>query len=175
MSRRSAAALLFLLASGAAAQHEMRAHHPEWSPGQPIRVHDRIRTYDVRRVRLDLSFEFRTVSGAATLRLAPLEDGLEKAAFDAVDFEVREATVDGTAASWRVDGERVLVALGRPRRAGEDLTVTIAYTARPAEGLFFDERPAPDGTILRTIHPKGEPERQERAWRWRTRRRPCST
>lgn len=100
----------------------------------------RDRLVDVRHVRLEvtLDFERRAVTGAATHTCAPINDGLTRVEFDAVDMTIRAVRLaSGAELSFTYGDGKLSVTLDRPYAAGEELAVRIEYEAVPRRGLYF--------------------------------------
>ncbi len=100
----------------------------------------RDRTFDLRHIRLDiaLDMEKREVRGSATLLLSSLNDGLREIDLDGEDLHIRKVSDgEGRSFEFEYDGKRLRVRLGRALKAEADLTLKIAYDARPRKGMFF--------------------------------------
>jgi len=99
------------------------------------------RTYDLRHIRLELQLDprLRMVTGTATLRLAPLHDGLDTVTLDlASNLEVGSVRGGGRAAlRFDREGDHIHVRLPRPARAGRELELQVAYAGEPRRGLYF--------------------------------------
>ena len=130
-----------LLGLGLALPQEAAAERrPFAPPGTPAR-YPPARQYDLLHRKLDLAFDWdaRSVEGTAVNRLAPLLPGTTAITLHAVDLDVRSVTVDGVAAEWSVrpEARELVVELPRPAGPGDELEVAVAYSARPAMGLYF--------------------------------------
>lgn len=100
----------------------------------------RDRVADIRHTRLELTLDFerKAVAGSATHRFTPINDGLTRITFDAVEMTiggVRMATGKDLAFDYG-DG-KLTVFLDRPYNAGEEVSVSISYEATPRRGLYF--------------------------------------
>ncbi len=97
------------------------------------------RTYDLLHVdwRVSLYPETRAIAGTATNTLQPLKDGLTEVFFHAGKLNVLNVRVNDAPATFRMDGQRLIVPLGRAAKADETLRVKIVYTARPEAGVYF--------------------------------------
>ena len=105
-------------------------------------VYARDRTVDLQHVRLDVAFDLpaRRVSGTATLRLAPLHDGLTEVTLDSVGLNVAAVTFAGRSLQFHRTTEELRISLGRAYSAGAPLELAIRYDARPRRGLYFGDR-----------------------------------
>lgn len=97
------------------------------------------RTYDLLHVdwRVSLYPETRAIAGTATNTLQPLRDGLTEVFFHAGKLDVLNVRVNDAPATFRMEGQRLIVPLGRAAKAEEKLRVRIVYTARPEAGVYF--------------------------------------
>ncbi|MGH7864238.1 MAG: M1 family aminopeptidase [Candidatus Binataceae bacterium] len=99
----------------------------------------RDRVVDIRHIRLDVSLDFerREVAGTATHALAAIVDGVATLEFDAIEMSVTSAHAGAESCAFETDGGKLAVTLPRALRAGEEIDVVIAYSARPRRGLYF--------------------------------------
>ena len=100
----------------------------------------RDRTFDLRHVRLDIALDLEKaeVRGTATLLLSPVNDGLREIDIDGEDLHIRKITdAEGRSLEFDYDGKKLRVRLGRALKADAELTLKIAYDARPRKGMFF--------------------------------------
>jgi len=110
--------------------HALPGDRPRWP---------RDRAVDVRHIRLDLTVEplEKRIHGVATHTLTPMNPGLQRVELNALDMSVASVTVDGEAAAFENDGERVSVTLPTPRGPGETFDLAVTYEAHPRLGLYF--------------------------------------
>ena len=100
----------------------------------------RERTFALQHLRLDLVVddEAKTVSGTATHRLAPINDGLREVVLDQDNLRIRGVKDDaGKALEFETHGEELTIRLPRARKAGEVFELRVRYEASPKKGLFF--------------------------------------
>jgi len=119
---------------------------PVWGRNRPLKM---------EHLRLELSFDLkkRQVKGLASLTFSPRATNVREAIFDAFDLDVTAVTDEAGKPLKFTNGDRTLqVDLGRARKPGQSTTVTVAYTATPRRGLYFN---APD---------EGYPNRPEQIW-----------
>jgi len=110
--------------------------------------------YDVRHYDLDVGYDppSDTLTGVATIS-AKATQNLSRFDLDLVGLTVRSIKVDNRAATWRRDGQELIVTPARGLRKGQRYTVKVRYDGVPAElgdpqiGLsgFIHE---PDGQII---------------------------
>jgi aminopeptidase N len=120
------------------------------------------RGYDLRHLRLDLSFDMARgeVSGTATNTLAPLRPGLDRLIFHAAELAVRRVRLAGHEGDlpFSLDpvARTLTVDLGRAYGPDDVLEVAIDYAARPRTGLFFVGPDAADPQKPRQVWSQGE-------------------
>jgi aminopeptidase N len=93
----------------------------------------------LEHVRLDWELDIarKRLSGTATLTLLARRDRLAALSFDAVELDVESVTVDGRAAAFDNDGEKLRVACPSPPAEGAKLEVAVRYACQPRRGLYF--------------------------------------
>ena len=93
----------------------------------------------LQHVRLDWELDLarRRLAGTATLTLVARRERLAALTFDAVELEVESVTVDGRAADFDNDGEKLRVVCPEPPADGAKLDVEIRYVCQPRRGLYF--------------------------------------
>jgi aminopeptidase N len=139
-----------------------RAFAPTEAPEQWARE----RTFQLQHMRLDITIDddARTVSGTATHRLSPINDGLKEVLFDQDGLNVRGVKDgDGKALEYELVGEELRIHLPRARKAGDPLELRIRYDCSPKKGLFFvsPDKAYPDKP--RIVWTQGE-EMDNRSW-----------
>lgn len=100
----------------------------------------RDRVADIRHTRLDIALDFdrKTVSGSVTHTFTPINDGLTRITFDAVEMAIKGVrTAEGNELAFDYGDGKLTVFLDRPYNAGEEVAVTISYEATPRRGLYF--------------------------------------
>lgn len=99
----------------------------------------RSRSYDLQNARIQLRFnlEQRRVMGEVTHTLAAIRDGVTQLEFDSVDLKILSVSVAGRPAKYETTATKLLVALERPAKTGEEFDVTIRYEGQPKKGVFF--------------------------------------
>ena len=124
--------------------HAMPGDHAVWP---------RDRVVDVLHMKVDVRLDVpnKRVSGTVTHTVAPMNDGVVAAEFDAIDMEIQSVLVAKQPAIYRYDGAKLFVELGT-RKKGQEVTVAIQYTATPRIGLYFIQ---PD---------EGYPEKPVQVW-----------
>lgn len=99
------------------------------------------RTYDVVHLKLEPSVDILDgrIDAVATTTLTPINDGLKRIIFDAVDLQIKDvATGAGTPLEFLATGEKCIITLDRAYNSAETLSVVVTYSAHPYEkGLYF--------------------------------------
>jgi len=99
---------------------------------------------EVLHILLDLSVDFgdRAIAGTCSTLLVPRRE-LRLVVFDAMELEIADVSLEGSAEplGFRYDGRQLEVDLGTERLPGEELCLSVTYSARPRRGLHFT---APD-------------------------------
>ena len=137
-----------------------------FSPPDTPAHYARDRVFGLQHLKLDLTVddEARTVAGVATLRLAPINDGLREIVLDQQDLDIQKVSDDaGRALEWKAYGEELSVRLPKARKAGEAFELRVKYACRPRKGLYFT---APDKgypKLPRVVWTQGE-EMDNRSW-----------
>ena len=100
----------------------------------------------------ELDLARKRLAGTATLTLVARRERLAALTFDAVELDVESVTVDGRAADFDNDGEKLRVACPEPPAEGAKLDVAIRYACQPRRGLYFigpdAEHPDAPGAVL---------------------------
>ena len=116
------------------------------------------------KLELTIEQESRTVSGTATHRLVPINDGLREVVLDAQDLHIRGVRDgSGRALEWETHGDTLLVRLGRPYKSGDGFELRIRYACSPRKGLYFTAPDAAYPRKPRTVWTQGE-EQDNRSW-----------
>ncbi|HYM40309.1 MAG TPA: M1 family aminopeptidase [Thermoplasmata archaeon] len=126
----------------------------------------RERTFLVQHLRLDVTVddEARTVSGTATHRLVPINDGLKEVVLDQDSLDIRGVKdADGKALEFEAVGQQLIIHLPRVRKAGDPFEVRVRYAASPKKGLFFTGPDKGYPKKPRIVWTQGE-EMDNRAW-----------
>jgi aminopeptidase N len=109
---------------------------------KPTEAHSnetRSRNFDIQHIRLALNVDpsERYIEGTATIHLKALRDQLDALEFDASELNVREVRQGTRRLEYESFTDKLIVALPRPLRRGQSLTLQISYSARPRRGLHF--------------------------------------
>jgi aminopeptidase N len=89
------------------------------------------------RLELDLDLPGKRLAGTATLTLASRVASLAVFTLDAVEMEIESVELDGRAAAFSYDGERLRVTCGRPFPRDAEFHAEIRYRCAPRRGLYF--------------------------------------
>jgi aminopeptidase N len=96
------------------------------------------RPFIVRHYALDLHLDFtqKKLEGKAALTIEA-ERATERVVLDAVELDVKQASVEGRPLRFDAAEGQLTVELGRTLARGEKTTVEIVYSAKPRRGLYF--------------------------------------
>lgn len=112
------------------------AAQAQTNPFQPPRAtvhYARNRDYDLQHVavRLKIDWARKGFSGTVTHTLAPLRDGLTRLEFDAgTNLNVLACSIDGTAAKFTREGEKLFVSAPRRLPRAKPLQAAIRYASK---------------------------------------------
>jgi len=107
-------------------------------PGaRPRYAPDRVVDLQHLALVLDVDPHARTVEGTATLRGAVVAPNTRTLELDAVELTIDAVTVGGAPATFRHDGKKLRIELGKPLATGAELVVAVAYRGVPRRGLYF--------------------------------------
>ncbi|HUK91071.1 MAG TPA: M1 family metallopeptidase, partial [Blastocatellia bacterium] len=106
-------------------------------PVQSPRPHD----YHVDHYRVELAINLpdHSISGGTTITLEPLTSSLNHLELDAGDMKIsRVALAGGPPLNYKYDGsQKLLINLDKPYSRGQQLTLSVNYSAVPKQGLTF--------------------------------------
>ncbi len=105
----------------------------------PARQYPPDRVVDLQHLILDVTpdFQRRTIAAKAILSFKPIAKPLSELELDAIDLNVRTVTGSVPVAGHHVSAEKLIVTFEKPVPVGEDVRLTIDYTAEPKKGLYF--------------------------------------
>ncbi|MDG3007956.1 M1 family aminopeptidase [Paludisphaera mucosa] len=169
LSRRFLFAFL-MAAIGAAASGQApvgEAHKPFAKPGTPRKT-ERIRSFDVKHIRADLTLDLEkgTVAGTVAHTVAPLHAPLTRLELDCgPKLKVSRVTLGaaGVETPFEHKDEKLTITLDPAKPAGEDFVVTVAYSGTPELGLHFIPPDAAHPDRPRAAWTQGEAE-ETRFW-----------
>jgi aminopeptidase N len=136
------------------------ARRPFARPGA-ARQAERVRTFDVKHIKGDLTLEIKKseIRGTATHTITPLHPGLDSVTLDCgADLKVSRVAIGSSACTFTQKGDELIVKLDRAYGPDETFELAVTYAGTPEKGVRF-VKPDPD-------HPKravsvwtvGEPE-----------------
>jgi len=98
----------------------------------------RAKDYDLEHSRIALRFDLdqKKVIGDVTHTLTILRD-TQRIAFDASGLQIQSVTLNKAVATFETAEDKLRVALPKPAKPGEKLTIEIKYEAKPTKGLYF--------------------------------------
>ena len=142
---------------------------PALPPAREVPAHD----YDMRHVKLDLTFDWahERALGTATLSFAPVAANVNRVAFDAANMTVTSVEMRaGAPLKFVLDetAEKLRVELDHVYAPGEELAVVVSYHTKGrvrelgsgnyARGLVFNQPSPIDPLSRRQIYSQGESE-----------------
>ncbi|MEL6865843.1 MAG: M1 family aminopeptidase [Bacteroidota bacterium] len=92
---------------------------------------------DLLHTKLELRFDWgkQHVMGKATLKLKPYFYAVDQLILDAKGFDLHKVQLaDGRDVKYDYDGQQINILLDRTYQPGEEYSIAIDYTAKPAEG-----------------------------------------
>ena len=136
-------------------------------------------TNDQLHTKLELKFDWakQHVLGKATLTFTPYFYPTDQLELDAVNFDIHQITYANKAAplKYDYDGEKLYINLGKVYKKGEQYTIVIDYTAKPADaptggsaaitsdqGLYFINHDGSDPNKPMQIWTQGETQANSR-------------
>ncbi|MDX2239322.1 MAG: M1 family metallopeptidase [Leptolyngbyaceae cyanobacterium bins.302] len=110
---------------------ELPGARPHYNPDRPGQV-------EHIALDLDLDIPNQRYKGTCRIRLNPVRSGIDRLTLDAVNLDIHSVAIGNETQSFDYDGEQLHIQLQQPTRAGEPLTLTIAYSVdQPQRGLYF--------------------------------------
>jgi aminopeptidase N len=82
-------------------------------------------------------FKQRTIAGQATLQFKPLIKPVSEVKLDAVDLNVASVTSTENIQAYQVADDKLTITFAAPIPPDKQVSVTIAYSAEPKEGIYF--------------------------------------
>ncbi|MFT5468532.1 MAG: aminopeptidase N [Verrucomicrobiales bacterium] len=124
-------------AKGDAFRQESAAADGPGAPG--VRKYAPDRLIDVKHLKLEVTpdFDKRTIEGTATITFSPIATPLDEVRLDAIDLAISEVQSSHAVEDHYVDYANLVVLFKEPIPAGEEVSVTVFYSAEPQDGLFF--------------------------------------
>ena len=97
------------------------------------------REVQILHLALDVTPDFkkRSVEGRATTRFKPLALPAQELTLDGVDLTVRSVTSTEKIRAWQATADKIIITFAEPIPAEKEASVTVAYYAEPAQGLYF--------------------------------------
>ena len=117
---------------------------------------NRERTYDLIHYRAEIRFDFaqRRVHGRATLTIEPLQ-ALGTLALDAILLEVESVTLGDHTLEFASHKKTLEITLPAEKQRGERFDVTVAYSATPRSGMYFQPDRSEEGLFFVTTYGEG--------------------
>ena len=110
---------------------ELPGARPHYNPDRPGQVD---------HIALDLTLDIpqQRYQGTCSIRIIPVQDGIDRLTLDAVSLAIESVKVGRTKQTFDYDGEQLHIQLKQPTVAGKAITVAIAYSVnQPQRGIYF--------------------------------------
>jgi aminopeptidase N len=97
------------------------------------------REVKVSHLALDLTPDFkqRAFEGKETFQFKPNGKPVQELSLDAVDLAIRSVTATEEIQGWQLTTNKLIVTFAAPLPMDKETSVTIAYHAQPAKGIYF--------------------------------------
>lgn len=97
------------------------------------------REIDVLHLALDVTPDFKehSVAGTAKLRFKPIAQPLAELRLDGVDLDVSDVVSTAEIENWHASPQGIRVIFAKPIPIGQETSVTVTYSARPKQGMYF--------------------------------------
>ena len=120
-------------------------------------------TFENEIIKVSFDFAKGVVSGQTTNIIHPKADGLQSIPFDSVGLQYSSVTVNGATAVYHTDGNKLVVDLAQPAKAGDRLEIVATYTTTPVRGIYFIRPDSKYPNMQPEIWSQGETE-DNRRW-----------
>jgi len=122
--------LVFLLAANSIAQ----------TVKPTVPAPERIRTYDVNHIKIDVSFDWseKKVIGNVETKIIPLHNGMNIFEVDAIAFNINYIRDSkGNELKYEYDGKKLKIITDVYYKISDTIIYTVDYNCKPQRGLFF--------------------------------------
>jgi aminopeptidase N len=120
-------------------------------------------TFENEIIKVSFDFAKGVVSGRTTNIVHPKADGLQSIPFDSAGLQYSSVTVNGATAVYHTDGNKLVVDLAQPAKAGDRLEIVATYTTTPVRGIYFIRPDSKYPNMQPEIWSQGETE-DNRRW-----------
>ncbi len=96
----------------------------------------------ILHLALDITPDFRkrTIQGQATLRFEAVGTPLEELRLDAVDLNITQVSATQPGFKYHITEREIVCTFEPPLPVGKEASVSVEYSAEPAQGLYFRTR-----------------------------------
>jgi aminopeptidase N len=125
---------------------------------------NRIRTYDVHHYIIRTNFDRakKIVFGNTIVQLKPLKENFRTIELDAANMQFESVKLDSDDSDliYKINGEKIVITLGKAYSPAETISVRFKYSTKPKKGVYFVDALQEDGEIGRAaqIWTQGEAE-----------------
>ena len=113
---------------------------------------NRTRTFDVQHYLIRTTFDRKehTIFGETTISLKPLKDNFKSFALDGADLKFYSIKLDADSRDlqFRVENEKVYIALDKEYSPNDLIKIRLKYSAKPKKGVYFVNAEREDGEVL---------------------------
>lgn len=106
----------------------------------PVPAPERIRTYDVQHIKIDVSFDWqqKKVEGNVETTIVPLAGNFREFEVDAVAFRINNIRDNsGNDLDYDYDGKKIRIRLDKVHSADDTIRYTVDYSCNPQRGIYF--------------------------------------
>lgn len=107
--------------------------------GETARKYAPDRVVDVKHIKIDVTpdFDERTIAATTTITFSPISKPVEELTLDAVRLQVSDVAASLPLADYVVTDHHLTLLFAEPVPVGQEVEVSITYTAEPKQGLYF--------------------------------------
>ena len=107
---------------------------------QYIPTPERVRTYDVQHIKIDVSFDWdeKKVLGECETTIVPLSDGFIEFEVDAIAFDIQSVRDKSNEdIKYEYDGKSIKITLDENHSITDTIVYRVNYSCKPQKGLYF--------------------------------------
>ena len=107
---------------------------------QHIPASERVRTYDVQHIKIDVSFDWneKKIVGECETTIVPLSDGFTEFEVDAIAFDIQSVRdKNNEDIKYEYDGKSIKITLNENHSINDTIVYRVYYSCKPQKGLYF--------------------------------------